>query len=88
MINKNQLKEIINDLLEVTKNVNISEETIFSEACSYQRGLMCGENKKIFLDNKNNPTEKQIFALKKLGRYKPNITKQEAFKIIKESKQN
>jgi hypothetical protein len=53
MINKIQLKERINDLKQVAKETNISSivqesnlaELIFQEACSYQRGLMCGESR-------------------------------------------
>lgn len=37
--------------------------------------------------NKDEPaTEKQVWKLKQLGKFKEGITKQEAFKIIKESK--
>jgi len=44
MINKEQLKEILKDLHEVAKDY-IDNKTIFKEACSYQRGLMCGESR-------------------------------------------
>lgn len=98
MINKDQLKEIIEDLKEVCegsdfhKVVSTNElvKIILSEACSYQRGLMAGQQKqsikKDSLNKIEKPTPKQIYALKKLGKYNEGITKQEAFKIISKSK--
>lgn len=90
MINKNQLKEIINNLIQVCDELDlrgVSSSVIFSEACSYHRGILIGESRKINSnDIKDKPTEKQIYALKRLNKYKEGMTKQEAFKIIKESK--
>ena len=100
MINKEQLKEILKDLTEVGKGM-VSNESIWREACSYQRGMMAGESRGIrtydkpkivepkpfvkVLDN-DKPTPKQIMALKRMGEYYEGITKKDAWKRINEAK--
>ena len=96
MINKQTLKEIINDLIEVySEKENIDFKIIFSEACSYHRGMLAQENRK---DNSKiipmtEPQRKFIKInekqLRKLGFKIDNIqSKSDAFKIIKEFKEN
>ena len=47
MIDKKQLHEIIQDLIEVVgeKNLKVSNDIILEQACSYQRGLMASQSK-------------------------------------------
>jgi hypothetical protein len=100
MINKIQLKEILADLKEVC-NGNVSNSIIFQEACSYQRGMMAGENRtmsnyqkpkivepkpSVSVDNDDKPTPKQIMALKRMGEYFEGITKKQAWARINASK--
>jgi len=100
MIDKEQLKEIIEDLREVSIHTfNYADfNTIFSEACSYQRGIMISENR-----NKNYNKEDKLIPMtigqekfirtneKKLrekGFDIDNIqSKSDAYKIIKEFKE-
>ncbi|HUS49531.1 MAG TPA: hypothetical protein VMZ91_05165 [Candidatus Paceibacterota bacterium] len=99
MINKETLKEIINDLIEVySEKENIDFKIIFSEACSYHRGMLAQENKKKFYKSETQvpmtePQRKFIKInekqLRKLGFKIDNIqSKSDAFKIIKEFKEN
>ncbi|HJX50859.1 MAG TPA: hypothetical protein VJ438_05360 [Candidatus Nanoarchaeia archaeon] len=100
-INKNELKEIINDLIIVIKSVGkeVDFNIIFQEACSYQRGLMANQSKKDFFQSKQNQKipiteaqEKFIKLNEKKLREKGfdinNIqSKEDAFKIIKAFKE-
>jgi len=93
MINTNELKEIIKDLQNVIKelNLSISQEIIFENACQYHRGQLANQSK----EQKKEPlTENQYNFLKKneselitLGFDLNNIqTKNDAFKVISEYK--
>jgi hypothetical protein len=79
MINKKELKEIIEDLMEVHKEIYekqnafiVNYQTIFSEACAYQRGIMVGQ--KVQEKGSDKPTDKQIAFLKK-NDYQGDISK-------------
>jgi hypothetical protein len=113
MINKKELLEILKDLNEVAKELYsdldkekigyriIDLDTLFSEACSYHRGLMIQDSRKV-TDNQNRiqksssvgsqktfdkPTSKQLFYLEKMQVDIPkNITRIEATKMIKKLK--
>jgi hypothetical protein len=101
MINKEQLKQIIEDLVSVSKETRgiVRDEIIFSEACSYQRGILAQESKRENIkhfDNKKVPiTESQSKFIKfnekklrNLGFDIDNIrSKSDAFKVIKEFKE-
>ncbi len=81
-----ELTEIIMQLKNITDKLgmDITEETIFKESCSFTRRNYIGQKKFNQNYNKENkPTEKQIFFLNK---NKINIpeTKQEAFILIQE----
>lgn len=47
MINKEELKEIINDIASVSSDLDlrINDDTILSESCSFLRGKLAGENR-------------------------------------------
>jgi len=75
MINKDQLKEIIKDLLDVCEEFSglhrlefeIDYPTIFKEACSYHRGFIAkGCRKQIAIPQKP-ITDKQAAFLSELG---------------------
>lgn len=112
MLEKKELKQIIDDLIEVAKVVisensdmdsimntksPISLETIFSEACSYQRGMMANRNKDKQREYNQSgspsevipPTENQLSFLKKSD-YKGEMpkTNMEAYLIIKKIKES
>lgn len=94
MINKEQLKEILKDLTEIGKG-NVDNETIFREACNYQRFLMKnnqGNKEKVdsgaSVSVGDEITPKQKAFLQKVGKYIDGMTKQEAFSIIAEMSKN
>lgn len=82
-----RLIEILGELIEVEREtkLNISDEVIFSEACSFLRGELAGKSKEI--KNLEPASVGQLDYLKVLG-YKGNmkITKKEAMELIKELK--
>ena len=91
-MDKETLKNIIKELIEVTKetNLKISDEKIFDNACQFLRGKLAGESKE---QKKLDPmTEKQHdfiakneAELRTLGFDIDNIqNKSDAFKIINE----
>lgn len=102
---KNRLIEIINVLKQVKKDLNLdlSDSTIFQEACTFARGERIEENKRENYSNnkkvQNNPTtsqnkaiqeeptDKQIIKLKAIGKYKEGMTKKQAWEIINKNKQ-
>ena len=88
---KQRIIEIIDELRKVIKQqeMNISDDTLFSEALSTYRGEMAGMSKKTAqkpiyeeLDALQKPTQKQIDFLKK-HQVKIPKTKQEATLMIK-----
>ena len=90
MINKEQLKQIINDLSDVVEE-KVSFESVFKEACSYQRGLMIGEKKQTYNRNQYHQdpaTEKQKNLIKKInkGIVPAGISKKDATILIGELK--
>ena len=89
MINKIELKEIIEDLKEVCKEAKISDDIIFSEACSYQRGILANQGRMMNRNEKEikSITDKQAAFLSQLG-YKGsyNLTSQQASKKIEKLK--
>jgi len=88
MINKNELKELIQDLKDASEGLRISESNIFIEACSYQRGFLA-RSRRIDRDNKQDPaTEKQKNLLYRLNADfdASKITKKEASVLISELK--
>jgi len=102
MINKEQLKEIIEDLKEVVgKNklwgAGVTSETIFQEACSYQRGLMAARSRNYqpkkkeinpITENQQQIQQANEKKLRKMGFDIDNIqSKSDAFKIIKQFKE-
>lgn len=82
---KKELQEIILKLKDTIDKLgmDINEEVIFKESCSFLRGHYAGQNKNNYKqENKNNkPTDKQILFLKKNNIDIPE-TKQEAFTLI------
>ena len=76
MINKQELREILNDLLKIAEEVRaentdnffvqpkIDFNILFQEACSYHRGILMGRNKNEIKQD-NSPTEKQKQFLEK-----------------------
>lgn len=96
-----ELDQIIDGLKEIIKlkNLKVSDEVLFSEACSFLRGQYASQNKNNFKpqirndfsssnskdSNRENlpPTEKQIKILNE-SKHKIPKTRGEATKIIKE----
>ena len=80
-----QLQEIILKLKETIDKLGmeISEEVIFKESCSFLRGYYAGQNKTDSKQEakKEKPTEKQVSFLKKNNMDIPE-TKQEAYTLI------
>ena len=95
MINKEQLKEIMNDLADVCLklDVNVSEEVMFQEACTYQRGMLVQENKQTNMNLmkskplwsskiEDTPTDKQLQFMKKIGLKTEGLSRIQITKII------
>lgn len=87
----NELIQIIDELRKVIKQqgLNISDDNLFTNACSFYRGELAGksknfnwnEQKKEQVDDK--PTEKQLKFLERNGiKVNPNLTKREAKVMI------
>lgn len=93
---ENRLKEIIRGLNEVIneEQLTISNTCLFEQACGFMRGELAGQSReKHFSNNKPNnvkepATPKQVAFLKMNKKYKEGMTKQEAFAIIKELKED
>lgn len=91
MINKNQLKEIINDLSEVCNELSlrVSDESLFRESATYQRGMLVNENRSSHGGKEVgfSPSIKQFKILSSAGLTKEQIskmTKSEVTKVIGE----
>jgi|26BtaG_2_1085354.scaffolds.fasta_scaffold00103_22 hypothetical protein len=96
---KKRLKEIIDDLKDVVTDelYRVSDDCILDCAIRILNREIIQEKKNTHrreqIFNKRNlpsfvpATEKQLFALKKLGIKEGDISKQEAFQIIKEAKE-
>jgi hypothetical protein len=92
MINKKQLKEIINDLSEVCNelNIRVSDEVLLRESATYQRGMLANENRQSSHGEKRSdfsPSIKQYKILSGMGFSKEKInqmTKLEVNKVIGE----
>jgi len=90
-----ELRKIIKEFKKIRdeEKLLITDTTLFKEALDLymSMGIQQGYKTETPKDNlKQEPlaTEKQVYALKKLGKYKEGITKKEASAIIKESKEN
>jgi hypothetical protein len=88
-MDKEKLKQIIKNLIEVRgeHRLEVSDEILFVQACSYERGSIANERKieKEYRDN--SPTDKQLgFFRKNNIPIRSDLTKQEAFNIISEIK--
>jgi hypothetical protein len=97
MINKNQLKEIINDLIEICKetNLRVSDEVLLRESATYQRGMLANENRSNSSHGEKrsdfSPSIKQFKILSGMGFSKEKInqmTKLEVSKLIGEYLKN
>lgn len=91
MINKTQLKEIINDLSEVCNELSlrVSDESLFRESATYQRGMLVNENRSSHGGKEVgfSPSIKQFKILSSAGLTKEQInkmTKLEVSKVIGE----
>jgi DNA-directed RNA polymerase subunit H (RpoH/RPB5) len=93
MINKTQLKEIINDLREIIKQEDlygITPSTILEQACQYHRGQIIEQNRQSSHGGKEvgfSPSIKQFKILSSAGLTKEQInkmTKLEVSKVIGE----
>jgi hypothetical protein len=86
MIDKNQLKEIIKDLIEVCKelDINISDEILLRESATYQRGAIANENRNTKSEEKPfSPSIKQYKILVETGLSKEQISKMSKVEVSK-----
>jgi len=88
-----RLVNIIKDLQEIVKDMDLAvdENIIFEQACSFLRGELASEKRPFTSQNKIEKEEpatiKQLNYLKSLGiKFKDNLTKKEAYQLIKEKK--
>lgn len=87
MINKNQLKEIINDLSEVCNELSlrVSDESLFRESATYQRGMLVNENRSSHggKEVEFSPSIKQFKILSSAGLTKEQISKMTKLEVTK-----
>lgn len=87
MINKNQLKEIINDLSEVCNELSlrVSDESLFRESATYQRGMLVNENRSSHGGKEVgfSPSIKQFKILSSAGLTKEQISKMTKLEVTK-----
>lgn len=86
-MNKQNLHKIINELIEVRgeSGLKFSDEVLFIQACSYERGEIANQNRNPFKqeikESNFKPSYKQLKILKEAG-YKDNIINQMSKKEI------
>jgi hypothetical protein len=87
MINKTQLKEIINDLSEVCNELGlrVSDEVLLRESATYQRGMLVNENRSSHGEKRSDfsPSVKQYKILVEAGLSKEQISKMTKLEVTK-----
>jgi hypothetical protein len=87
MINKIQLKEIINDLSEVCNelSIRVSDEVLLREASTYQRDILANENRSSHGEKRSDfsPSIKQFKILSGMGLSKEKINQMSKLEVSK-----
>jgi hypothetical protein len=70
----------------ISNNINTQKKENIKTMSNYQKDKKVSQNVYNQATNDNKPTNKQIIALKRLGKFKEGMTKKDCWKIINESK--